>query len=246
MRVSEWFYSIQGEGVTAGKPSLFIRLSGCNFMCGGFKAKLLKDNKATWYCDTESVWKAGRDMTVDALMEEIFTAYPKLKSWIANDRANIILTGGEPTLPHNIEAIEEIQDWFYSHSIYPYYEVETNGSIVVDYEKFFDQINASPKLANSGMPARLRQNRDAIEAIKEHRNAWFKFVVNIDSDIEEIEKEWVGEMGVPEDRIILMPGVEKLEHLQSTSLYAAEKAIERGWRFSSRLQVSIWNETTGV
>ena len=246
MRVSEWFYSIQGEGVTAGKPSLFIRLSGCNFMCGGFKAKLLAAKKATWYCDTEVVWKQGRDLTTDELMNEIFTQYPKLKDWIAEGKANIILTGGEPTLPHNIEAIEDIQKWFHTRQIFPYYEVETNGSVVVDYETLFDQINASPKLANSGMPARLRQNREAIDAIKAHPNAWFKFVVNIEDDIREIENEWIAGMGVPEDRIILMPGVDKLEHLQSTSLFAAEKAIERGWKFSSRLQVSIWDQTTGV
>ncbi|MCA1806973.1 MAG: 7-carboxy-7-deazaguanine synthase QueE, partial [Actinobacteria bacterium] len=101
MRVSEWFYSVQGEGVTAGKPSLFIRLSGCNFMCGGFKAKLLEAKKATWYCDTETVWKQGRDLTVDELMYEIFDTYPKLSDWLATGAANIILTGGEPTLPHN-------------------------------------------------------------------------------------------------------------------------------------------------
>ena len=246
MRVSEWFYSVQGEGVTAGKPSLFIRLSGCNFMCGGFKAKLLHAKKATWYCDTETVWKQGRDLTVDELMYEIFDTYPKLSDWLATGRANIILTGGEPTLPHNIDGIKEIQKWFHTRQIFPYYEVETNGSMVVDYDTLFDQINSSPKLANSGMPARLRQNQEAIDAIIAHENSWFKFVVNIDSDITEIENEWIGGMGVPEDRIILMPGCDKLEDLQSTSLFAAERALERGWKFSSRLQVSIWDQTTGV
>jgi organic radical activating enzyme len=144
-----------------------------------------------------------------------------------------------------MEAIEEIRQWFIDRNMKPYYEVETNGSLEVDYS-IFDQVNASPKLANSGMPQKVRQSQQAIDAIKSHSNAWFKFVVNIDSDIEEIEKEWIGQMGVPEDRIILMPGVEKLIDLQRTSQFAAEKAIERGWRFSSRLQVSIWDMTTGV
>lgn len=245
MRVSEWFYSIQGEGITAGKPSLFIRLSGCNLMCGGFKAELLKAGKATWYCDTETVWKSGRELSADEFFNEVFTAYPKLENWIADRKANIIITGGEPTLPHNMEATAEIQKWFTDRNMKPYYEVETNGSIDVDYS-IFDQVNASPKLANSGMLQRVRQNQAAIDTILRHDNAWFKFVVNIDSDIEEIEREWIGQMGIPEDRIILMPGVEKLVDLQRTSIFAAEKAVERGWRFSSRLQVSIWDQTTGV
>jgi organic radical activating enzyme len=245
MRVSEWFYSIQGEGVTAGKPSLFLRFSGCNFMCGGFKAKLLEQKKATWYCDTESVWKAGRDLSVDEFMAGIFIQYPALMHWIADRKANIILTGGEPTLPHNMDAIREVQDWFARFDISPYYEVETNASILVPFNERFDQVNASPKLGNSGMPKRIRQNPEVINALKNHPNAWFKFVVNTDEDIKEIETEWVGELGVPEDRIILMPGVDKIDELAETSLYAAERAIERGWKFSSRLQILCWNVTTG-
>lgn len=246
MRVSEWFYSIQGEGVTAGKPSLFLRFSGCNFMCGGFKAKLVEQKKATWYCDTESVWKAGKDYSVDELMLEIFTQYPNLLEWIGTQKANIILTGGEPTLPHNIEAIKAVQAWFSDRGMEPYYEVETNASIIVPFQELFHQINSSPKLGNSGMPRRLRQNQEVINLLKEHSNAWFKFVVNTDADIQEIEQEWVKDMGVPEDRIILMPGVDKLEDLQRTSFFAAEEAIKRGWKFSSRLQISIWDQTTGV
>ena len=42
LRVSELFYSIQGEGPTLGKPSVFIRLAGCNLEC-------------VW-CDTKYSW----------------------------------------------------------------------------------------------------------------------------------------------------------------------------------------------
>ncbi len=35
LAVSEVFYSIQGEGITTGVPSVFVRLGGCNLMCGG-------------------------------------------------------------------------------------------------------------------------------------------------------------------------------------------------------------------
>lgn len=241
MKVSEWFYSIQGEGVTAGKPSLFIRFPGCNFRCGTYPG----DTTATWTCDSEAIWTTSRSISTDDLMTEIFTKYPKLKDWIAARKATIVFTGGEPTLPHNIKAIEEIRKWLHDRNIQPYYEVETNASIAVNFKGLFHQVNASPKLANSGMPGHIRQNVDVINLLKEHPNAWFKFVVNTDEDIREIEDEWIGTLGVPEDRILLMPGCDRLENLQSTSLFAAEKAIEHCWGFSSRLQISIWDRLTG-
>jgi len=249
MRLAEWFYSIQGEGVTAGVPSLFIRFAGCNFMCGGFKGALVgKENdgkQVTWWCDTEPVWKAGRNITTQALMEEIKEAYPDLLWWLRQRKAHIIFTGGEPLLPQNMEAIIEIDQWLKRARIDAYYEVETNASIAEDYG-FFHQVNASPKLANSGMPRALRQNENAIDRIIDHPNGWFKFVVNTEDDIKEIETEWVKELEIPEDRIILMPGVDKLVDLQRTSQFAAEKAIERGWRFTTRLQIVCWDATTGV
>ena len=246
MKVSEWFYSIQGEGVTAGKPALFIRLAGCNFMCGGFGGELLRQGKATWYCDTEPVWKQGREVSAAGLITEINKAYPQVLGGIKNQRINIIITGGEPTLPHNIEAVQELREWFTIAGISPFYEVETNASMLVDYDCLFDQINASPKLANSGMPRALRQNRQAIDLIQQHRNAWFKFVVNTEEDVCEIEREWVTGMGVREDRLILMPGCDNIADLQKASVFAAQAAIDRGWRFSSRIQVAVWDKTTGV
>lgn len=65
--ISEDFYSIQGEGITMGMPSLFVRLGGCNLLCGGAgtqKDKMLH-NGATWRCDSIEEWQeaCGNDIS---------------------------------------------------------------------------------------------------------------------------------------------------------------------------------------
>lgn len=251
MRVSEYFYSIQGEGPTAGVPSLFIRLANCNFMCGGFGGELVgtknEGSEVTWWCDTEPVWKSGTDYdTANDFLQEVFAKFEGLLTLIKERRAHIIITGGEPTLPTNMRSFNQIRQWFADRRIDPYYEIETNASIPVLYEKLFHQVNASPKLANSGMPESLRYNKKAIDLINAHPNGWFKFVVNTKDDIQEIKADWINRFGVNPKRIILMPGVDKFEDLQRTSLFAAEAAIENGWRWTTRAQVLCWDQTTGV
>ena len=71
-KINEIFYSLQGEGVHAGEPSVFVRFSGCNLRCS--------------FCDT--VHQHGVMMTDDEIIAAI-NRYPA--HWI-------ILTGGEPSL----------------------------------------------------------------------------------------------------------------------------------------------------
>ena len=71
-KINEIFYSLQGEGFYTGKPSVFVRFSGCNLKCD--------------FCDTAH--EDGKLMSDEEIIEEI-SKYP------AN---NIIITGGEPSL----------------------------------------------------------------------------------------------------------------------------------------------------
>lgn len=99
LKINEIFYSLQGEGVDAGLPTIFIRLTGCNLRCK--------------YCDTEYAFYEGKDMT----MEEIFN---KIKKWKCK---RICITGGEPLLQNIYDLIDFLLENGYEVSI------ETNGSI---------------------------------------------------------------------------------------------------------------------
>ena len=70
--VCEVFYSLQGEGLRQGLPTVFIRLSGCNLRCS--------------FCDTKNAWNKGKKTTVKQILDAV-TRY---------DCKNVCITGGEP------------------------------------------------------------------------------------------------------------------------------------------------------
>ena len=70
LSLSESFYSVQCEGVSTGYPAYFIRLKGCNLICGGSNGALMKRGKATWWCDTEAVWRQGKQTDIEVLIED--------------------------------------------------------------------------------------------------------------------------------------------------------------------------------
>jgi 7-carboxy-7-deazaguanine synthase len=72
VRVTEIFHSIQGESTHAGRPCVFIRLTGCPLRC-------------TW-CDTEYAFHGGADMTIDEVIARAQAYECRL----------VELTGGEP------------------------------------------------------------------------------------------------------------------------------------------------------
>ena len=72
LRITEIFYSLQGEARTAGRPTVFVRLTGCPLRCG--------------YCDTAYAFSGGESRTFEAILEEVAQYAPRL----------ITVTGGEP------------------------------------------------------------------------------------------------------------------------------------------------------
>ena len=83
MRISEIFYSLQGEGRLIGLPSVFIRTSGCNLRC-------------VW-CDTPyTSWQPeGRSYPIEKIIREV-EKYPA---------RHVVITGGEPLLAPELEEL---------------------------------------------------------------------------------------------------------------------------------------------
>ncbi len=75
LRVNEIFYSIQGEGVHVGEPTVFVRLQGCNLRCS--------------FCDTPDAQEmfGGQEVTVDQIIESVVAL--RSKGWVC-------ITGGNP------------------------------------------------------------------------------------------------------------------------------------------------------
>ncbi len=83
MRICEIFNSIQGEGLTMGAPTVFVRAVGCNLRCS--------------WCDTGYSFEGGTEMTVDEIVDRV------------GDCFRVCFTGGEPMLqPDAVELIDRL------------------------------------------------------------------------------------------------------------------------------------------
>ena len=237
--ISEVFVSIQGEGPTAGRLAVFIRLAGCNLMCGGQGTQFDKQlhNGATWRCDTVEVWMKGKNTKIMDILNS--RAYEYVKKG-----AHVIITGGEPLI-HGKKL--EVLTHFLTHQLDAYIEVETNGTIEPggDLVNHVNQWNVSPKLANSGNDEYLRFNQHAWNKFQS-LNAVFKFVVSGIGDAVEIEKTFQQQEPINWRRVYFMPAGESQKELLKTRPMAAELAIEYGANYSDRMHIVIWNQKTGV
>lgn len=245
--VAESFYSIQGEGKTAGAPSFFIRLAGCNLMCGGkgteHDGKL--HNCATWRCDSIEVWRKGAAYThqelFDKLGGEVF-----LEKII--NGAHLIITGGEPLLQQS-KICSFLNFLLDNYDIMPFVEIETNGTILPSefLKSIVRQWNCSPKLKNSGVYFLDRCKNEVIDHLARLKEkAIFKFVVSSKEDWEEIKQTYVSNSCIKRSQIWLMPAVDNIKDFPAVSQVVAEICKENALNFSSRTHICIWDKKTGV
>lgn len=260
--ISETFTSVQGEGMLAGVPSFFVRVSGCNLRCA--------------WCDTPyASWKPEHTTrSIDSLLAEA----------TASGLSHAVLTGGEPMM---FDAIGSLAAGLGSRGFHV--TIETAGTI--DRVVACDLMSISPKLANStpsegdprdpgGSWRRLHEARridlDALRGLvaryPEHQ---LKFVVggtaasagavagagavaiapqdfqdgarndSLLADLSEIDQlvEAIG--GVKRDRVLLMPeGIASPSRPRQQEIVAL--CISRGWRYCPRLHIEIFGNKRGT
>jgi 7-carboxy-7-deazaguanine synthase len=229
MKLSELFYSIQGEGKLSGVPSVFVRASGCNLRC-------------TW-CDTPyASWDPqGQDVPVDQILERI-RGFPS---------RHVVLTGGEPMI---MPDIAPLCDALKLHG----YHITIETAATVHQPVKLDLASVSPKLSNStpheregGKFARSheqhRLNVPVIQRfIDDAPEFQLKFVVASGSDLAEIEKilsqlsRWS-----PAD-VLLMPEGTDCRALDERSGWIADICKNKGFRFCPRLHINLYGNRRGT
>jgi organic radical activating enzyme len=217
-----------------------------------FVGDLHAEGKATWTCDSTSQWLwRGEDKEFDYLINRWKEegVYQDIK----DGTVHIIWTGGEPTIKGHQEAIINFTNYWMSryldvNNVKPFYEIETNGTIVIDVKLFnmLDQINCSPKLANSGMTEKQRINPEAIERIKLHKNYQFKFVISTEEDVKEIFRDFVVPFNIPLKHVVCMPGLDDAANFEERTRFVMEMAKKYRFRGLTRLHIAAWNKTLNV
>ena len=282
IKVSELFYSIQGEGRFMGVPSVFLRTYGCNFTCQGFgmpRGELSHEAEEiahthtmieafTEYkslplvstgCDSYASWHpAFKDLSpmieVDGLAKDIVATLP-FKEW--RDE-HLVITGGEPLLGWQ----KAYPDLLNQSCMKGLKEItfETNGTqeLSQDLSTYLQQwkinreknaltFSVSPKLSISG-----EKWSDAIcpSIIRQYESVGFvylKFVIASKEDAIEADKA-VAEFRAGGFRgpVYFMPcgGVESLYNLNAKNV--AIEAMNRGYRYSDRLQVPLFKNEWGT
>lgn len=230
MLISEIFYSIQGEGILSGVPSVFVRTSGCNLRCN--------------WCDTPyASWNPeGNNLTVDEALAQIHS----------HSSQHVVVTGGEPMIARDIRALTARLREAGQHIT-----IETAATVAPDGIAC-DLASLSPKLSNSTpderLPANwrkrheeLRLQPDVIREWIDHYPYQLKFVVSAEEDLTEIDELLATlDRPIPRDKILLMPEGVDPDLLQKRSVWLARICLERGFRFCPRLHIALYGNTRGT
>jgi 7-carboxy-7-deazaguanine synthase len=224
MKISEIFYSIQGEGMLLGVPSVFVRTSGCNLRC-------------TW-CDTPyTSWNPqGEELSINEIVG-------RAKAYGA---AHAVVTGGEPMIADGIVDLTQRLDMHMT--------IETAGTVYkpvrCDLVSISPKLaNSTPLDRDAGRWAaqhdRLRCQPEVLKRLMGEFAYQLKFVVTAPADLEEITRI-VEASGADRKRVVLMPEGTDAATLAERGRWIAEISKHEGFRFSPRLHVDLWGNRRGV
>jgi 7-carboxy-7-deazaguanine synthase len=247
--INELFASLQGEGKLAGTPSTFVRTSGCNLRC--------------WFCDSyHTSWEpTGAWRGVDDVLDDV----------VDRDPEHVVLTGGEPLI-HEASAtlLRELDDRGYHVTVETNGTVvpeDDDGPVPIDLASVSPklasstpgserppsggqgggEVDASDAADWSERHEARRLDVGALATLVDRYETQLKFVVTGPGDLAEIESlvadvRAAASATVADAEVLLMPEGQTREELEATRRTVADLALERGYRYTPRLHVDLWND----
>ena len=247
----EHFYSIQGEGKYTGTPSLFLRFGGCNMKCEGFGCSETSDSGVKVVgCDTVYAVNKEHFSHTWAPINKVEELLNILDFYELPPFVDIVLTGGEPLIYANEKIFIDFLNALHAkgHRI----TFETNGSLDVDFLKYpvyKECIFAlSIKLSNSNEALKKRVNGDIIHSLSSFaKEAFFKFSIDAKSINLGLEEE-INNIVIhaPKTKVYCMPLGGSKEEVERNTEPLIEFCKTKGYNFSDRLHIRIWDKNKGV
>jgi 7-carboxy-7-deazaguanine synthase len=227
LNVAEIFYSLQGEGMLVGVPSVFVRLSGCNLRCK--------------WCDTPyASWEPeNNEMMLGGVLGEVRRDWP----------THVVVTGGEPMIAPMIGLLTQRLKEDKMHIT-----IETAGTVYAPVT--CDLMSISPKLANStphrreggkwaAQHDRLRYQPEVLKKLMSEYPYQLKFVVSAPEDMQEI-KAILEETNADRSRVVLMAEGTSVETIYERAAWIVEICKRERFRYSPRLHIDLWGDKRGV
>jgi len=217
MKVSEIFYSLQGEGLFVGRPSVFVRLAGCPLRCR--------------WCDTKYAWdsRSGREMNTQQILEQVNLYSDKTRA--------VVITGGEPMIQDGLAELTQRLKADRMHIT-----IETAGIEFVDRLEC-DLMSVSPKLSSSQADEPV--NIDSLSKLMQKYDCQLKFVIENERDFEETSGLLAKLPPVKADRVFLMPQAVSRKELAEQSPMVAELCLKSSFSFGQRLHILLWDTQRG-
>jgi len=199
----------------------------------------------------------NKQAEVDEVVEHLLSLTPEGK-WTMNNGQDIhlIMTGGEPLLAWQRLYVELFEHPRMRDLKNVTFETNTTQSLhddffnyLTDQDRFAVTWSCSPKLSVSGEPWETAIKPDVAReySLVDGSDMYFKFVVATNDDFDEVTRavEAYREKGV-ECPVYLMPLGGRSEEYNLNVQEVAEACMERGWRFTPRLHISLFGNAWGT
>ena len=243
VKISELFYSIQGEGKRTGSPSFFIRTNHCNLRCKFSGGNLCDTSYTSWFPNDK---KNLGDVEIDFILNE----YKIINC------GDVVITGGEPTM--YADELKILCKKLKNFNKNVFITIETNGTYFDDFVKYVDLMSISPKLRSSvpfttEFEKMHEKNRINIKVLKKYNSLkkknktdiQWKFVFTDSSDIDEI-KNLQSKVGFGNKDIYLMPEGVTESDLKKNRLKTIEACKKFNFNYTDRIHILVWGNKRGT